>query len=67
MFMLLLIEISSDSCSNDSGGVNLILAVLLGIAIVVLVISIVIIVFLVVQRKQSRCGIPSIYFLCRYS
>ena len=51
----------------------MVLAVLLGIAVVVLVICIVIIVFLVVRHRQSRYVVISIHFIylqltvcCRY-
>ena len=71
--MLLLIDASSDSSSNDSDGVDIVLAVLLGISVIVLVISIVINVCFVVQRKQSRCIVTSVHSMylqltiyCRY-
>ena len=60
MLMLLLIEACSDCNSNNSGGVNMILAVPLGIAVIVLVISIVINVFFVVQHRQSKYVVISI-------
>ena len=59
--MWFLLEDKSGDDSDVNNGVIITLATLLVIAVIGLMISIVINVFFVVQRKQSRCVVTSIY------
>ena len=61
---MFLIEVSGDSGSDDNNVVIIALATSLAIAVIGLVISVVI---NVIQHKQSRCVVTSIYNVCSYN